>query len=75
MTKSIEEILKKEAPEQTVKQMTEALQELEIYFCKTAEGKRFWKKKGRRIKSDFMRSNAELSDNNNLIQKNTPKRY
>jgi hypothetical protein len=44
---SIEELLEKENPEQTEKEKTEALQELEIYLCKTALGRKIWKKKER----------------------------
>jgi hypothetical protein len=81
MKKSIEELLEKETPEQTEKERTEVLQELEIYFCKTAEGRRFWRKKGRRIKRYVMGSTAELLDdddndnNNKLLLRNTRMRY
>jgi hypothetical protein len=79
MRKSIEELLEKETPEQTKIERTEVLQELEIYFCKTAEGRRFWRKKGRRIKRYVMGSSAELpdsdEDNNNLLLRNTRRRY
>jgi len=81
MKKSIEELLEKETPEQTEKERTEVLQELENYFCKTAEGRRFWRKKGRRIKRYVMGSTAELLDdddndnNNKLLLRNTRMRY
>jgi hypothetical protein len=74
MKKSIEELLEKETPEQTEKERTEVLQELEIYFCKTAEGRRYWRKKGKRIKSYVMGSSTELPDNdddNNVVLRNT----
>ena len=74
--KSIEELLEKETPEQTEKERTEVLQELEIYFCKTAEGRRFWRKKGRHIKRYVMGSSTELLDddddnNNKLLLRNS----
>jgi hypothetical protein len=56
--KSIEELLEEENPEQTEKERIEALQELEIYFCKTTVGRRFWRKKGSRIKRYVMSSSA-----------------
>jgi hypothetical protein len=77
MKKSIEELLEKETPEQTEKERTEVLQELEIYFCKTAEGRRYWRKKGGHIKSYVMGSSAELPDydKDNLLLRNTRMRY
>jgi trimethylamine:corrinoid methyltransferase-like protein len=58
MKESIEELLEKENPEQTEKEKTEALQELEIYFCKTPAGRRIWRKKGSSIKRFVMSSSA-----------------
>jgi hypothetical protein len=56
--KSIEELLEKETPERTEEERTEALQELEIYFCKTPAGRRIWRKKERHIKRFVMSSSA-----------------
>ena len=50
MKEPIEELWKKENPEQTEKEKTEELQELEIYFCKTPTGRRIWRTKGSNIK-------------------------
>jgi hypothetical protein len=58
LKESIEELLEKENPEQTEKEKTEVLQELETYFCKTPAGRRIWRKKERRIKRFVMSSSA-----------------
>jgi len=68
MKKSIEELLQKETPEQTEKERTEALQELEIQLCKTPSGRRFWRKKARHIKRYVMGSSAELHDFDLLVR-------
>jgi hypothetical protein len=75
MKKSIEELLEKEAPEQTEKEKIEALQQLGIQLCKTPSGRRFWKKKRKFIKRYIMGSDTELPDFDLLLLRNTEGKY
>jgi hypothetical protein len=71
LKKSIEELFEKETPEQTEEERTEALQELEMYLCKTPSGRRFWRKRARHIKRYVMSSSAELPDFDDIPPRNT----